>query len=903
MNLGADTTLTTTGGSGDVSINGSVAGANSLTVDTTQSIVVGGNISLTSAGVNLEADNSITLQSTSAIDTGGGNLVLTADADANGSGVVTTLANLPARYYAFEANPNELVTGNDGTLVNGASIVSDAQRGNVLQLDGVDDYVSLDNPNVAAGATSSTAFTIAGFLKTTGNATAGIYGEFQATGSTRNFLVFRDTGLVSFDQFPPSGGLLTSTSTVNDGAWHHVAYVQNRIAGTRELYIDGVLEVSDTNIENNTTAPTQIAIGARLGSTQNFFDGSLDDLVFYDSGLAPADIALLANDLPVTQIVTGGGDLTVSGDSLTLGAIADVGGTASFTTGSSTTVNGVVTSDYVVTSGTLAGSGRIIGALTAQTGSTIAPGNSPGILNTGDFDLMVGSTLEIELGGTTPGNTATDHDQVNVTGTVTLAGTLDVVNFGGFTSTAGDTFTIINNDSTDAVSGTFAGLAEGDTFVADGSLYSITYVGGTDSNDVVLTSLGGAFEVINTNDSGAGSLRQAILDANAQAGADTIVFDIFSIGTPQTITPITALPVITEEVTIDGYTQSAASENTLAVGNDASIQIVLDGNGLAENGLDIQTNDVTIKGLSIVGFDDDGIEFGGTGHVLQGNFIGVLPDGVTANGNSEWGLRQGNGNALIGTDGDGLNDFGERNLISANLGGGILTFANGTVVAGNYIGTNAAGTAGIGSQPVAVSSVFGGNTIGTDGSSDAFNANERNVISGNTAGVVLSGLDVLAGNYIGTDATGLVSIGNGGGVQVGGTGTRVGTNADGIADTIEGNVISGISGAGVFFVASDNAIVAGNLIGTDVTGTEDFGNTDGIAGFSSASDHQIGGPLAVQRNVISGGTGIGINVEGSGWVIENNYIGVDINGNDTTLGGIGNAGLGIRVFEQQPDHS
>lgn len=71
------------------------------------------------------------------------------------------------------------------------------------------------------------------------------------------------------------------------------------------------------------------------------------------------------------------------------------------------------------------------------------------------------------------------------------------------------------------------------------------------------------YTVINTNDSGAGSLRQSIEDANANSGPDTIEFGISGAG-PHTIAPLTGLPTITDPVVIDGYTQSGASPNTLS---------------------------------------------------------------------------------------------------------------------------------------------------------------------------------------------------------------------------------------------------------------------------------------------------------------------------------------------------
>src|SRR5262249_57210098 len=123
--------------------------------------------------------------------------------------------------------------------------------------------------------------------------------------------------------------------------------------------------------------------------------------------------------------------------------------------------------------------------------------------------------------GATPPATP-DYDQLKVNGTVTLGGQLNVSLINGFLPVAGNTFTIIQNDSTDPVVGTFAGLPEGATFVVGGIRFGITYHGGT-GNDVVLSA---AYVVINTNDAGAGSLRQAILDANANAEPTAITFNI-----------------------------------------------------------------------------------------------------------------------------------------------------------------------------------------------------------------------------------------------------------------------------------------------------------------------------------------------------------------------------------------
>ncbi len=146
-------------------------------------------------------------------------------------------------------------------------------------------------------------------------------------------------------------------------------------------------------------------------------------------------------------------------------------------------VNGSIASNTALSpNARLGGSGRIAGFVHA-TGSTIAPGNSPGILRVGDVAFDSAATLAIEVGGTAAG---TQYDQLDVAGTVSLgAAALDVSL--GYAPQGGDSFTIIRNDGADPVTGTFAGLPEGATLTANGVAFSISYRGG-DGNDVVLTA-------------------------------------------------------------------------------------------------------------------------------------------------------------------------------------------------------------------------------------------------------------------------------------------------------------------------------------------------------------------------------------------------------------------------------
>jgi len=275
------------------------------------------------------------------------------------------------------------------------------------------------------------------------------------------------------------------------------------------------------------------------------------------------------------------------------------------------------------------------------------------------------------------------------------------------------------------------------------------------------------YTVTNTNDSGAGSLRQARLDANANAGLENITFNIPG-GGPHTIAPLTALPNITSPVLLDGYTQPGASANTLAIGSDAVIQIQIDGVNLPNfvHGLFLTTGSdgSTIRGLAIYRVSGGGVDNGiyienSTGNFITGNYLGTDATGAAAGLGNERGIEVRSNNNTIG----GATPQ-DRNVVSGNLSRNI--FINGgssNQVLGNYVGLqpNGNSTVGIGSTLYGVWLTDGAqsNTVGgtTSGS--------RNVISGiGQFGILIDNANttanVVIGNYIGTDATGTLDRGN-----------------------------------------------------------------------------------------------------------------------------------------------
>ena len=162
--------------------------------------------------------------------------------------------------------------------------------------------------------------------------------------------------------------------------------------------------------------------------------------------------------------------------------------TTSITVGNkvTATVDGTYGDTFVATGGILKGTGTV-SQLTVDQNGVVAPGHSPGCITvTGDFNE--GGTYQAELGGTTA---CSGYDQLIVSGIIDLSylsgpGSLQVSLVNGFKPKAGQTFEIINNKGTSAVTGTFSGMAEGSTFSVSGYAFKITYKGG-DGNDVVLT--------------------------------------------------------------------------------------------------------------------------------------------------------------------------------------------------------------------------------------------------------------------------------------------------------------------------------------------------------------------------------------------------------------------------------
>src|SRR5262245_15446604 len=373
-------------------------------------------------------------------------------------------------------------------------------------------------------------------------------------------------------------------------------------------------------------------------------------------------------------------------------------------------------------------------------------------------------------------------------------------------------------------------------------------------------AIAATFTVTNTDDTGAGSLRQAITDANNAAGADTIEFNIVGSGV-HTITPATPLPQITGPVTIDGYTQPGASANTNGpeLGTNAVLLIEIDGTNTGEDPPDAililaaTADGSTIRGLVLNRAASSAILVVGTdGVVIEGNFIGTNPAGTAGLGNAFAGIlvNTGASNVTIGGTTPAA-----RNLISGNTlygisygqAGGAGGGGTNHLVQGNLIGTDATGGNAIPGQDRGIETLGTTSDILVGGTTAA----SRNVVSGNInygirfrAGGGTN--NVAQGNFVGTNPAGDGPVPNAHyGISVEAPGVVIGGAAEG-----EGNLSSGNGQVGINVFSTTGAVIKGNRVGTDATGTFGIPNgTDGVV--IGANSSTVGGIAPGEGNAIA----------------------------------------------------
>ncbi|MEM1000377.1 MAG: T9SS type A sorting domain-containing protein [Bacteroidota bacterium] len=400
-----------------------------------------------------------------------------------------------------------------------------------------------------------------------------------------------------------------------------------------------------------------------------------------------------------------------------------------------------------------------------------------------------------------------------------------------------------------------------------------------------LSAQAAIFPVTNLNNSGAGSFRQAIINANSSAGADIIRFSVTG-----TISVIGNLPAITSPVSIDGTT----APGYVACGPPL---ISLDGGGGSGNGLQllVGASGSTIAALNLRNFQLNAIQLIDADNcTIIANYIGTDATGLFAAPNGQNGVQvevAANNNRIGGSDPC------DRNVIAGNLGTGIalISSINDTIV-GNYIGLSADGLSDLGNASngiymfAATGSYIGG--LGT---------NDGNVISGQAFhGIVVDGGSnntTIVGNLIGTNGTGTAAVGNedSGILLINTDNLTIGGNTP-----AHRNVLSGSrTEFAIFLINTSGTTVQGNYIGTDITGIAPMPNdSGGIRLEGNVNSVTIGGTGTGEGNVIAHNAGFGVSLPQASVsqvlisrnsMFCNTGLGID-------LGGLGNANYPAPIF-------
>jgi Astacin (Peptidase family M12A) len=417
------------------------------------------------------------------------------------------------------------------------------------------------------------------------------------------------------------------------------------------------------------------------------------------------------------------------------------------------------------------------------------------------------------------------------------------------------------NTTGNVILGNYIGTDASGSLMVSNALGGLFLVGGT-SHNIIGGTNAGAGNVIS------GNLGNGILLRGSDVINNTVQGNF--IGTD--VTGMNPLPNTVAGVTID-----TGSSSNLIGGTVAGARNVISGNNLNYDYGVIVAN------------------AGTSGNLVEGNYIGLGADGLTAVSNFF---------GMVCSDGAANNTFGgtvtgARNVISGNYEEGLrLTDAGTTanMVQGNFIGTDLTGTNALPNGFAGLTIFFGAtsNTIG------GTSISARNIISGNYYGLVAANAgtsgNLIQGNYIGLAPDGFTAVPNFHGVLLSDHATN---NTLGGTTSAARNLISGNNGSGIFLTdeGTSGNFIQGNFIGPGATGASATPNgNEGIYIVAGASGNFIGGTSAGAGNVISGNTYRGIYAYGtntSGNLIQGNFIGTKADGTNA----LGNNWDGVVFFD------
>jgi fibronectin-binding autotransporter adhesin len=399
-----------------------------------------------------------------------------------------------------------LQSGVAGPALDGGLTLNDtAVTKGTLTLSGANTYTGTTTVTSGTLAVASTGSIRSGnALTVASGGTANFANVGQTLGAVSNANTATDalnfsaaTGTVTLGSLSGAGNTRfgsngTVTGGISEGTVNAVGLLTANISGGTV----GAGTLSSTTISGGATTVSGVATIGTLSSGTANLNGATSAITSLNGGtvnLGSSTVLSVSNGTHAGSITGSGGGLTkTSAGTLTLSNTGTYSYTGDTNVNAGTlVVNGnISTSNVTVADGATIGGSGTVGALTIQSGGFVNAGNSPGILNTGNYSQA--GTLVAEITGLTAG---TQHDQINVTGTVTLSGALSILATGG-TYAVDNMIFLILNDGVDAVSGTFSGLAQGATAASFGGFdWIISYEANSTSssflggNDVALRAI------------------------------------------------------------------------------------------------------------------------------------------------------------------------------------------------------------------------------------------------------------------------------------------------------------------------------------------------------------------------------------------------------------------------------
>jgi fibronectin-binding autotransporter adhesin len=618
------------------------------------------------------------------------------DTNTSGSNTISLAISMSATRTFSINNAGETLTAS-GVISGAGGLIKNGGAGKLI-LSGANTYSGTTTINVGilsitadnnlgtapGSATAGQLTFVGGTLATTAsftlNANRGI--SFSSTGTID---VTSSTTLAYGGVAAGSGGLTkTSAGTLTlSGA--------NTYTGATTINGGVVSIAADNNLGAAPGSATagQLTFGSgTLATTASFTLNANRGVAFSSTGTID-----VASGITLTYggVAAGSGGLNkTSAGTLTLSGNNTYTGTTTVSAGT-LLVNGSQSSSAVsVNGGTLGGTGTVGTITSTASGGSVAPGSAgPGLLNSGNVDLSASGTrsLVVELNGTTAGS---GYDQLNVTGTVNLTGA-SLSGTVGFTPAIGSTFAILNNDGSDAVTGTFAGLSEGSNVVLSGYNFTISYTGGT-GNDVVLTRAANTF----TWDGG-GADNNWTAAANwvgdvAPGAGDSLVFDATGVGARPSpnndfaaATNFGTITVAAGGYTIGGNSVSLTSGLTASNASGSStVSLVIGGAGTVTK---TSAGTFTLSGAN--SYTGTTTISAGVLNIQNASALGATSSGTTVDSSASLQLQ---GGIAVGAESLTLNNAGVsgagaiENVSGANSWSGAITLGSASTI-GSTSGT------------------------------------------------------------------------------------------------------------------------------------------------------------------------------------------------------------------------